>query len=256
MTSLEIPRVSGTSPDSFRETFVRAGRPVIVEGQLATWPALSSWTPDALADRLTGAMVPVVVSDLTAAPGDRDTEGGGRRHVGMRSLNLPFATCVQGVQRNFAALDPGVYAIPGYPVRRLPAFIADDIPTPAIVGAIPSAVPYFWLGPAGKIVPLHRDQSDGLLAQVLGRKDIALISPDATDRIYPFDDNPYLSRVGGLDQADLDCFPALAGVEAMRGTLRPGEMLFIPEGWWHCVTYRDTAISINYWPSDYLESLK
>lgn len=30
-------------------------------------------------------------------------------------------------------------------------------------------------------------------------------------------------------------------------TLNPGEVLFLPHGWWHYVENKETAISINVW---------
>ncbi len=92
-----------------------------------------------------------------------------------------------------------------------------------------------WLGPAGTVTPLHHDTSNILLCQIHGRKDIVLAPPwesallGAAEGVY-----------SGLDVEQARA----AGATLLELTLRPGEALFIPVGWWHDVRARDVSVSL------------
>ena len=42
-------------------------------------------------------------------------------------------------------------------------------------------------------------------------------------------------------------FPNFKNVNPIEGIISPGDVLFIPSGWWHDVRSLDLAISINFW---------
>ena len=109
-----------------------------------------------------------------------------------------------------------------------------------------------WLGPAGHVEPLHYDPMDGVLMQLRGAKRVRLLPPGQTTDLYPFPLlggalRPWFSQVY-LDAPE-PSFPRLG--EALRNavelTLREGEALYIPAGWWHEVTSLgdDYVISVN-----------
>ena len=56
----------------------------------------------------------------------------------------------------------------------------------------------------------------------------------------------YLSYVD-CDNPDYERFPKFRQAVALEGILEPGEMLFLPAGWWHQVRSMDLAISVNFW---------
>lgn len=104
-----------------------------------------------------------------------------------------------------------------------------------------------WVGPGGHVECLHYDVMDGTLMQLHGSKRLVLFPPSQTFNLYPFPFYAHLryglrlrswfSRVYP-DQPDYQAFPRLQ--QAMQHkydiTLNPGEVLYIPAGWWHEVT--------------------
>ncbi|MNY67216.1 Cupin superfamily protein [compost metagenome] len=44
---------------------------------------------------------------------------------------------------------------------------------------------------------------------------------------------------------DLQRFPAMAGVPVLDCVLAPGEILFLPVGWWHFVEALDVSITVS-----------
>ncbi len=117
-----------------------------------------------------------------------------------------------------------------------------------------------WVGPSGHISCLHYDPMDGTLMQLQGSKHIILFPPNQLYNLYPFAVINHLRY--GLrrravysqvypDRPDFESFPRFR--EALRHrqdvTLRPGEILFIPCGWWHEVSSvgSGAVLSINRW---------
>jgi lysine-specific demethylase 8 len=50
-----------------------------------------------------------------------------------------------------------------------------------------------------------------------------------------------------LDAPDLARFPDAAGLPFADCLLRPGQLLFIPRGWWHYVRAATISFSVSFW---------
>ena len=94
-----------------------------------------------------------------------------------------------------------------------------------------------WLGPKGTITGFHFDYADGLLAQVCGQKFVQLVSPQQSPCMYPSTKFDYGSKLCRADSRQFDPqeFPRFAEVRMQVSHLNPGQMLYIPHGWWHQV---------------------
>ena len=104
-----------------------------------------------------------------------------------------------------------------------------------------------WIGPAGTVTGYHVDWGDNILAQIYGRKELLLAPPSATENMYvskKFDQGATLSDVD-VDNFDEAQFPKFKKVRHHQVTLNPGEMIFIPRGWWHLVRSLDKSISVS-----------
>ena len=101
---------------------------------------------------------------------------------------------------------------------------------------------FLWLGPSGSVTPLHHDLTNNALAQLFGRKIVRLISPFQIESLY---NNRHCYSEVDPTAIDLEKFPAFAGVNVQTLTLMPGEILFIPVGWWHHVTSLEVSASLS-----------
>ncbi|HEX8592584.1 MAG TPA: cupin-like domain-containing protein [Pseudomonas sp.] len=132
----------------------------------------------------------------------------------------------------------------------LPAQLLAQINYPPYFEPSLYIAPRIWIGPQGTLTPLHRDDTDNLFAQVWGRKSFILAAPHHREALGTWSTSPK----GGLDGCDFNPdapdyqrFPAARDVTFLRITLQAGDLLFLPEGWFHQVESVSTSLSVNFW---------
>lgn len=120
--------------------------------------------------------------------------------------------------------------------------------------------PTFWMSTAGSITQTHYDAREGLLVQIMGTKKVILF--DRTLDLFQAKNTAKVSSTGNyLDFVDEEKkslnlvtnpelatekeFPGLANISGYECILTPGDILYIPFGWWHYVRTLDFSISLN-----------
>ncbi|KAJ1026968.1 hypothetical protein NDA16_002261 [Ustilago loliicola] len=112
-----------------------------------------------------------------------------------------------------------------------------------------------WIGPAGTYTPLHRDPYENLFAQVVGHKRVHLFAPKLAQYLYINKSGPQQNTSTIASEHEL-LHPAedrpllataLASEDAFVTELHAGDVLYIPQGWYHCVQSLSTSASVNFW---------
>lgn len=119
-------------------------------------------------------------------------------------------------------------------------------------GEVPFDTCQLWAGHGGGVTPTHFDMRANFLCQVRGRKQLLLLPPSESFKLYPFPsghpmDNFAMADLGAPDTAR---FPALVSARGLETTLEPGEVLWLPRCWWHFVHQLEPRVqnlSINFW---------
>ncbi len=228
---------------AFLDHFYAPGRPVVIEGAVDHWPALAKWTPEYLAK--TVGSVPVEYQGGREGAGDFELAKDRHRHT------LPFDAFIamvtqpggQGNDAYITAYNNAANAAAFAPL------MADIAPVGAYLTADPGML---WFGPAGTFTPLHFDLTNNLLIQVAGRKRIRLVPPSQTCWMY--NHRHVFSAVHDLDDpARIAAHPLARNVTPYDVELGPGDMLFIPIGWWHQVRALDFSVMLTctnfLWPN-------
>ncbi|MFJ2482036.1 cupin-like domain-containing protein [Pseudomonas sp. NPDC087598] len=232
-----IPR-SELSIEEFKRRYLPNGVPVVIRDALQDWPLFKLSREESL----------VHFAELQ----------GITRHGDY--VKKTFST-----ERDFrstsmadfiASLDsPAVKGADGEPPAYmgnniLPAQLLEQIKYPPYFDASLFIPPRIWIGPKGTLTPLHRDDTDNLFAQVWGQKKFTLAAPHHRPALGTWSTAPQ----GGLDGCDFNPdapdyqrFPAARDVTFMRVTLEAGDLLFLPEGWFHQVESVSTSLSVNFW---------
>jgi lysine-specific demethylase 8 len=116
---------------------------------------------------------------------------------------------------------------------------------------VPSLVPAgrhfvnLWIG-ARTRSGLHYDPMDNCLLQLHGSKVAILAAPADRRNLYPFADNVAKSRIDP-EAPDAARFPRVQEATFFTGELAPGDLLYIPRGWWHFLRAPASSISLNLW---------
>jgi hypothetical protein len=118
-----------------------------------------------------------------------------------------------------------------------------------------------WIGPKSTGAPLHRDLQDNFLHQVFGEKLVFLIPPHCVDPSCAYSVTPFLQahrRGLGVDGKlnSMLCLSSNCTIQEI--VLHPGDMLFIPAGWWHSTVNTGSSLScsVNYFLSACFASLR
>lgn len=99
-------------------------------------------------------------------------------------------------------------------------------------------------------MPLHYDSADNLYVMAWGRKRVLLADPGQRDAFYPHPSghpNAGSAQVK-LSAPNLTRFPGFASAKLRETVVGPGDVLFLPNHWWHQFEqpFEQTA-SLNVW---------
>ncbi|WP_093558689.1 cupin-like domain-containing protein [Pseudoduganella namucuonensis] len=223
----EVPRVGKLDAAAFRER-AAAGLPFLIPGLVKRWP-LSALTPQTLRERYSHLPVRARVGDYinTAFAPDR----------AMRDMTM---------LEYLELVSAGTHDLPPYlgnlELRELNSLCH----WPAYLGKM--GPPRFWLGPAGTVTPLHCDYDDNIFAQVWGTKRIFLSPPHHEEFLYTSEANAILFGSPFDPEApDFDKFPLARQATMIECVVHPGDLLYVPAGWWHQVRALTFSLSANRW---------
>ncbi|GAB3462192.1 hypothetical protein GCM10027321_23640 [Massilia terrae] len=205
-----------------------AGLPFLIPGLARRWP-ISGLTVHSLRERFSELPVRARVGDYvnTAFAPDR----------AMR--DMPMLAYLELVEADTEGLPPYVGNLELRALNRFchwPAYLARPGP------------PRFWLGPAGTVTPLHADYDDNIFVQLWGAKRIFLAPPHHDEFLYPREANALLFG-SPFDPAapDFERFPLARQASIIEFVVEPGDMLYVPAGWYHQVQSLAFSLSANRW---------
>lgn len=106
----------------------------------------------------------------------------------------------------------------------------------------------FWIGPAKTVTPLHCDYDDNIFAQIWGTKRIFLAPPHHDAFLYPSEANAMLFGSPFDPEApDYERYPLARQAAIIECIVQPGDMLYVPAGWYHQVRAQTFSLSANRW---------
>ena len=237
----EVAEGAALPPAAFRARFSAPNAPVILRGAVAGWRALRTWTPAALAaaggrGRFHCGGVPLPLADFfrySGAASGRDD----------RPLYL--------FERDFFALAPSL----AEDVAPPPPGVGEDLLALLPPRARPDAR---WVIAGGRKSgsTFHKDPnaSSAWNALVYGEKAWVLYPPHATPPgVLVSGDGTEVATPLSVMEWYLDHFPAHAararagGPDApLCGLQRPGDVVFIPAGWWHQVLNLEDSLAVTH----------
>lgn len=222
-----VPRMGMLDAAAFRMHAAK-GLPFVVTGLVGKWP-LSALTPQTLRERFGEMHVRARVGDYvnTAFAPDR----------AMQDMSL--LAYLELVANSAQDLPPYLGNLELRELNTLchwPTYFNKMGP------------PRFWLGPSGTVTPLHCDYDDNIFAQIWGAKRIFLSPPHHDEFLYPREANAILFGSPFDPEApDFEKFPLARQAAMIECIMQPGELLYVPAGWYHQVRSLTFSLSANRW---------
>lgn len=221
----------------FLEEYYARNRPVLLTGLMSDWPALDKWTPQYLKE-VCGREVVEVMAGRESSPSYEIEDAPHRRNIHFSQF-IDVVMSGQETNDYYLTARNNFFARPGVrpllqDIRQFPDYLTVDATGNGI---------YLWLGPKGTVTPLHHDLMNIFMAQVRGRKQVLLVPPEELDLVY--NDHAVYSRVDPANP-DYERFPRFREATVMEAELGPGEVLFLPVGWWHYVKALEPSVTVTF----------
>ncbi|KAH8274287.1 bifunctional peptidase and (3S)-lysyl hydroxylase Jmjd7 [Drosophila bipectinata] len=268
---VELDRVP-TALEFCRE-FYGKNQPVVIRKALS-WPAIGKWTPEYLVKALNDKIVDVAITPNGYADGLACQDG-------KEYFVLPMETKMKLSQVIHRLDDP---MGPVHYIQKQNSNLSQDLPELAKDLRIsdldfaqqsfnkpPDAV-NFWLGDERAVTSMHKDPYENLYCVVSGHKDFILIPPHQLScvprSLYPtgvyrttdngqFSIEPFRDEDGceqltewvSIDPLapDLARFPEYSRARPLHVRVNAGDILYLPNYWFHHVRQSHKCIAVNFW---------
>lgn len=236
------------------------GKPVILTGSSLVAPAVGKWDLDFLVTNMAELQCTVFKSKdqlfrywdpSKLAPGEEASLHTER--VLMSAAE--FAACVRGGgEGHFYLQTPLVQGVSEQMLSDFKSFQwlrLNELARRLEWGPLTSNL--LLVGQRGNTTPAHYDEQQNIFAQLRGVKRVVLFSPADVRALYPFPVAHANDRQSQVDvySPDISAFPRFAEAQPFHAVLQPGELLYIPQYWWHHVeNLEDECVSLNFWFKD------
>jgi hypothetical protein len=231
----QVPRVKKPSRQAFLDDFYSQNRPCIIEGAMDDWPAMTKWTGEYLKAKCGDRIVEVQAN--------RSSDANYEINQTKLKKEMTFGEFVDIVESGIQTNDWYITANNSGKNKEALKELWGDIVLFDYLKDDPSNNGFFWYGPAGTVTPLHHDLTNNFMAQVRGSKRIKLVAPYESADVY---NNRHCYSPVDPENPDLARFPKFADVRVIDVVIGPGDLFFLPVGWWHHVRGLEISITMTF----------
>lgn len=226
-----IPRRKGISLDEFVRDFEEPNKPVLVEGCLDNWDALGKWNRDYLVELCGDVRFAVGPVEMKLEDYFRYSDQA-REERPLYLFDPKFAIKVPQLSRD--------YEVPVYFNEDLFSVLGDERPD------------YRWIiiGSAGSGSSFHIDpnSTSAWNAVVNGSKKWVLFPPDVVPPgVHPSPDGAEVACPVSIIEWFMNFYDSTKNwkKKPIECVCKAGEVIFVPNGWWHLVINLEDSIAIT-----------
>ncbi|MDO5655173.1 MAG: cupin-like domain-containing protein [Flavobacteriaceae bacterium] len=228
----EIQRLKSIDKQTFISKYYKPQIPVVIEKFTADWPAYEKWNFEYINSIAGDKVVPLY--DNTPVKADD-------------GFNEPKVQMKLSEYIHLLNSEPTDLRIFLYNLLKEVPELQQDYYIPDLGLKIMKGLPMLFFGGTNSNVFMHYDID---LANIFhfhfqGKKECILVNPNQTKWMYKIPNSVICREDIDFDQPDFDKFPALKKLQPMRAFLHHGDMLYMPEGYWHYMKYKSPGFSMS-----------
>ncbi|RNC92502.1 MAG: cupin-like domain-containing protein [Allomuricauda sp.] len=228
----QIPRVKTLKKEEFINTYFRPQKPVVIENCIADWPAYSKWNLDYIKEVAGDKEVPL----YDDRPVKHD-EGFNEPHARMRMSDY-----VDLLKR-----EPTKFRIFLWNVLKEVPQLQNDFKYPDFGLKLMKGLPMLFFGGRNSHTFMHYDID---LANIFhfhfaGKKQCILFPQSETKHLYKIPHSLITREDIDFSDPDLTKWPALQQAKGYIAELEHGNVVYIPEGYWHHMKYLTPGFSMS-----------
>ncbi len=232
MNLQEIPRVQAITKEAFVQQYLKPQKPVVIEQFTRDWKAFKTWSLE-------------YISEIA---GDRVVPLYDNRPVDYRDkFNEPHAKMKMSAYIELLKKKPTNYRIFLYNLMKEVPSLQDDFHWPDLGLRLVKQLPMLFFGGENSKVFMHFDidYSNILHFHFHGKKQCIIFPPDQSKYLYRIPHSLISREDIDFDAPDYEKWPALKQAQGYIAHLKHGDMLYMPEGYWHYMKYLTPGFSMS-----------
>lgn len=228
-----IEELQELDPATFKKKYFNSKRPVLIKGFANEWEAKKKWDLDYFLNLKEDREI-LLLSENFIQDDNRYTKASFKKYIQMLKDS---ETGKEKVKEYLTTLNIFEY----YP------HLKSEVDFSLFENETKTNEVTAWIGPSGTISGFHADTANNMYAQIRGKKMFIICSADFNKQMYPSDKHIFEAVASQVDINNFDSerFPRFNDVTFIKAILEPGDVLYLPQKWWHYVQSLDPSISIS-----------
>lgn len=232
MKLVEISRVKSISKKDFVATYLKPQLPVVIEEFDGDWAAHKKWSLEYM-KRVAGDKIVPLYDDRPVQHKD--------------GFNEPHAQMKMAAYIDLLKEKPTKYRIFLWNALKEVPELQKDFSYPDFGIRLLKRVPMLFFGGQDSHTFMHYDID---LANIFhfhfeGEKECVLFPQEQTKYLYKVPHSLITHEAIDFSSPDLEEWPALRSAKGYQTTLKHGEVLYMPEGYWHYMKYKTPGFSMS-----------
>ncbi|WP_077407336.1 cupin-like domain-containing protein [Cellulophaga omnivescoria] len=228
----DIPRVKHITKEDFLKHFLKPQKPVVIERFIEEWPAYSKWNLEYM-KKVAGDKIVPLYDDRPV-----DYKDG---------FNEPHAKMKMADYIDLLKKEPTKFRIFLWNILKEVPQLQRDFTYPDFGLRLMKSLPMLFFGGKDSHTFMHYDID---LANIFhfhfeGDKQIILFNQSQNKYLYKVPHSLITNESIDFSNPDYSKWPALKQAKGYKTTLQHGEVLYMPEGYWHYMKYLTPGFSMS-----------
>ncbi|WP_440879843.1 cupin-like domain-containing protein [Tenacibaculum sp. C7A-26P2] len=228
----KVDRVETITKEDFIKKYFKPQKPVVIERFIEDWPAYSKWSLDYMKDIAGDKKVPLY--------DDRPVDY-------KDGFNEPHAVMKMSEYVDLLKKEPTKFRIFLWNILKEVPQLQKDFKFPDFGLRLMKGLPMLFFGGKNSYTFMHYDID---LANIFhfhfeGKKKCILFDQKQNKYLYKIPNSLITREDIDFNDPDFEKWPALKKVKGYVAELEHGNVLYMPEGWWHYMRYITPGFSMS-----------